>query len=337
MSIDNILLQNKHSKLLLYAKERLDENFLADCGQTQRTIIASKTDDIKVLEWLSEDWEADVRNAVLNNPICTPFIKNKVINYFYKRYKIPTYIDQFSKNKQKLYLITPCARELNLIFILHSIEQNIKNFNVTWYICFDADVDEISDQTKNMLDSRPYINYFFVQNPDSNSGNAQRNYILDNLKIQENVLVYFLDDDNIIHHNFDNLQYMLEKSINFYIWQQDRYCWNNTFDDLKNGYTSWIDTAQWSTTLESIGKHRWEPINDYGADTTFFGKIWNGNLEKTKLIEIKLCYYNYLTGVDYGLQFRRLKRLELELELSNKKESVKNFNFPSDASLVYND
>ena len=337
MSIDNILLQNNLSKLLSYINENLRNNVIAELGQTQRTLIANKTDNIKVLEWLAADCESDVRNAVLNNPLCNQHIKDKVIKHFYKKYKISKYKRQFSKNTQKLYIITPCARELNLIFLLHSIEQNIKNFNVIWYICFDAEEKTISKETKDLLNSRPYIKYFFYQNVNSNSGNAQRNYILDNVKIRENVLVYFLDDDNIIHHNFNKLYFQLDKNIDFYIWQQDRYCWDNSFKDLKNGYASWIDTAQWITTLDSIKNHRWEPLNDYGADIKFLKKIWNNKLKKTKLIESKLCYYNYLTGVDYGLQYRRSKRLELELDICYKNKELKTFSFPNDASLVYED
>ena len=79
MSIDNILLQNNLSKLLSYINENLRNNVIAELGQTQRTLIANKTDNIKVLEWLAADCESDVRNAVLNNPLCNQHIKDKVI------------------------------------------------------------------------------------------------------------------------------------------------------------------------------------------------------------------------------------------------------------------
>ena len=100
--------------------------------------------------------------------------------------------------KNKVYIITPSYRAKNL----HIIKKSI-NFNKIhkWIIIYDIKHLKIK---KKLFEDNKHIIELFHKDPESVSGNSQRNFALDYLdkKKNKNLFIYYLDDDNNIHKNF---------------------------------------------------------------------------------------------------------------------------------------
>ena len=103
----------------------------------------------------------------------------------------------------KLIIITPSYRVKKLPKILKSI-----NFNYIseWIIVYDG--SKIDENFKQFNNHNKIVELFFRSNNNEVQGNAQRNLglnYIDKKYPNENMFVYFLDDDNIIHPRFMNL------------------------------------------------------------------------------------------------------------------------------------
>jgi hypothetical protein len=100
----------------------------------------------------------------------------------------------------KLNIITPCSRPENLHIISESI--NIPKENYRWIVVFD--LGELPDKKLIPNNCEVYLH----KNPNSTSGNSQRNYAID---LVNDGYLYFNDDDTIIHvdlwENIKNLNY----------------------------------------------------------------------------------------------------------------------------------
>ena len=128
----------------------------------------------------------------------------------------------------KLTIITPSYRINNLLEIKKSL-----NFEYIeeWIIVYDG----------NRIATNPYI---FKENEKIKeyiykrsgiSGNGQRNYALTKIT-NENTLLYYLDDDNIIHPDLYNLLNYIDNNTIYSFNQYNRIKGNN----INVGY---IDTA----------------------------------------------------------------------------------------------
>ncbi len=97
-----------------------------------------------------------------------------------------------------LNIITPCSRIQNLHIISKNI--NIPKDNYRWLVIFDSNQEPDKELIPNNCE------FYLHKNPESTSGNSQRNYAL---KLIEDGYVYFNDDDTIIHpqlwENINNL------------------------------------------------------------------------------------------------------------------------------------
>ncbi len=185
----------------------------------------------------------------------------------------------------KLTIITPCSRPLNLYSLFASIKLDLVH---EWIIVFDTkkinpkDVDPTSfifeDKKIRLLD---------YSGLKGGHGNPQRNF---GLKAVSDGLVYFLDDDNIIHPNFWKLLNEM-KSDNFYTFDQQRD--KNTILKGDKIQVKYIDTAMFVIPRELIGESKWE-LDHYDADGRFLSEIHNKNADKHIYINKIGCYYNYL-------------------------------------------
>ena len=119
------------------------------------------------------------------------------------------------------------------------------------------------------------------------SGNGPRNVALDEISKSEGpCIVYFLDDDNVLHQNFLEKDYKMNKIY--------------TFDMLRNGADSagnnisvgHIDTAQFLVDMSIIGNTRW--VDKYEADGVFITDIIKRNKDKWEYIPETLAFYNSL-------------------------------------------
>jgi len=183
-------------------------------------------------------------------------------------------------------IITPCSRKENLSSIYNDIKHNSEILN--WFIVYD------SNTKTNMF------NDYWIREDNIEggvTGSAQRNLVLDLLsKIDygDDIWVYFLDDDNLLHPN-------MITTVNKYIKEMPdimAFTFNQDLDNsirigsYNNIRVTHIDTAQYIINLKLIKNNRF--IHDYCADGYFIESIYNDNKNKFFHINETLSYYNKL-------------------------------------------
>jgi len=128
----------------------------------------------------------------------------------------------------KITIITPSYRIDNLNKIKESI--NFEYVDV-WIIVYDG----------NKIEINPYIfkenNKIkeYIYKCSGISGNGQRNFALSKIT-NENTLLYYLDDDNIIHPNLYNLLNCIDNNTIYSFNQCNRIKGNN----INVGYYQYI-------------------------------------------------------------------------------------------------
>jgi hypothetical protein len=192
-----------------------------------------------------------------------------------------TFPEKSNFEEPNIVIITPCSRPKNLQEIKNSIDlKKIKR----WYISYDCQ-DNKMEYTQRFPDE-PKIKELKCT-VKSISGNGPRNVALDEISKSEGpCIVYFLDDDNVLHQNFLEKDYKMNKIY--------------TFDMLRNGADSagnnisvgHIDTAQFLVDMSIIGNTRW--VDKYEADGVFITDIIKRNKDKWEYIPETLAFYNSL-------------------------------------------
>jgi hypothetical protein len=150
----------------------------------------------------------------------------------------------------KLTIITPSYRINNLLEIKKSLNfEYIEEWIIVYY--------------GNRIETNPYI---FEENEKIKeyiykrsgiSGNGQRNYALTKIT-NENTLLYYLDDDNIIHPDLYNLLNYIDNNTIYSFNQYNRIKGNK----LNVGY---IDTAMVITPYNLCKNITWK-LDIYEAD-----------------------------------------------------------------------
>lgn len=183
------------------------------------------------------------------------------------------------KTNNKMTIITPSYRINNLVKLEKSI-----NFDYIdeWIIVYDG----------NKIQENPY---FFKDNKNSNkikeylykgegiSGNPQRNYALSLIK-NENTLLYYLDDDNLINNNLFKLINIIDKNKMITFDQKNRLLGNNI--SLNN-----IDTAMILINYNLCSNIRWI-LDKYNADGYYIVNCYENNKDNYIYVNNDLCYYN---------------------------------------------
>lgn len=204
-----------------------------------------------------------------------------IVISFPKEIIFATFPEISTFEEPKIVIVTPCSRPKNLPEIKKSIDlTKIKR----WYISYDCQGDKM--EYIQRYPNEPKIKELKCT-VKSMSGNGPRNMALDEIsKAEGPCLVYFLDDDNVLHRNFLDKDYKMDKIY--------------TFDILRNGADSAgnniavgsIDTAQYIVDMSIIGETRW--IDKYEADGVFITELINKNKEKWEYIPETLALYNSL-------------------------------------------
>lgn len=96
----------------------------------------------------------------------------------------------------KIHLITPCIRPKNLPLVAESITIPPESYH--WWIVLDGVT--LPDRIQRKLPPNAHV--LSHRNPKSISGNAQRNYALDQIDSEDPSYVYFLDDDTLMSPHF---------------------------------------------------------------------------------------------------------------------------------------
>lgn len=189
----------------------------------------------------------------------------------------------FEKNN-KLTIITPCYRIENI----HKLKESI-NFNYLeeWIIVYDG--TKIIDNPyifENMENIKEYVN-----KDDGASGNPQRNFALSKIK-NLNSLIYFLDDDNIMHPFLYEVLKFLDKNRMYTFNQNNNKYFNNTL--LGNNVSVCnIDSAMALISGLKLTDKKWN-THDYTADGIYLSDCYENNKNNHIYINNTLSYYNKL-------------------------------------------
>jgi len=184
------------------------------------------------------------------------------------------------KNKNKLTLITPSYRVNNLLEIKKSI-----NFEYIeeWIIVYDG--SKIIDNPHLFInqENNKIKEYVYKCENGGISGNPQRNYALSKLT-NPYALMYYLDDDNIIHPNLYKLLDIINNN-NIYSFNQ----YNRIKGD--NIHPICIDTAMLIIPYNLCKNVKWI-LNDYAADGFYLKECYDQNKNIHIYVDNDLCYYN---------------------------------------------
>jgi len=216
-------------------------------------------------------------------------------------------LDTLNTNMKKLFIITPCSRVQNLKTVYQSI--NFKN-DVEWVIVYDS-------KKKIKRFNNDKIKEFSFYDKKSRHGNSQRNFAikyLNKIKIK-NFFVYFLDDDNILHKDFQS--YIQKLKLNkMYTFDQDKMCkayidgefkFVKTFKGDKP-YPGKIDTAQFLSDFNLIKNMKFRTLSKGDdCDGRYINKCITNNIKKYHYISKILCHYNYLNRKNLTSKIIKLK------------------------------
>jgi len=184
------------------------------------------------------------------------------------------------KNTNKLTIITPSYRINNLLEIKKSIDFNYVD---EWLIVYDG--NKITDNPNLFKNQENNKIKEYVYKGEGISGNPQRNYALDKIT-NPNTLLYYLDDDNIIHPNLYRLLNIIDNNKVYTFNQYNRIKGNN----INVGS---IDTAMIIIPFNLCKNIRWIP-HIYASDGYYITECYNNNKNLHIYVDNDLCYYNKL-------------------------------------------
>ena len=182
------------------------------------------------------------------------------------------------KNTNKLTIITPSFRVNNLLEIKKSI-----NFEYVeeWIIVYDG--SKIIDHPNLFENQENNKIKEYVHKDEGISGNPQRKYALTKIT-NPDTLLYYLDDDNIVHPNLYRLLNIIDNN-KIYTFNQ--------YNRLKGDNVSinHIDTAMIILPFKLCRHERWI-IYKYNADGYYIEQCYGNNKNVHTYIDNDLCYYN---------------------------------------------
>ena len=182
-----------------------------------------------------------------------------------------------------LTIITPCSRPENLPAILKSIRLD----KAVWIIVYDT--------TKERTYPRLFADEPRIREVDCASagisGNAQRNY---GASLVEEGLIYFLDDDNIVHPHFWDITFESDK---FYTFDQ-RFFVPDPFRTATNFVFKGAEPVvrKIDTAMFVVPKTMWFAwaADRYDADGLFIEEVARRNPGAHCYLPEVAAYYNYL-------------------------------------------
>ena len=166
-------------------------------------------------------------------------------------------------NKNKITIITPSYRVNNLLQIKKSI--NFK-YVEEWIIVYDG--SKILENPKLFESQENNKIKEYVYNGPGISGNPQRNYALSKVT-NSDTLLYYLDDDNIIHPNLYKLLNVIDNTKLYTFNQYKRIKGDNININC-------IDTAMFIIPYSLCKNIRWD-LDKYNADGYYILKCYNKN------------------------------------------------------------
>jgi predicted O-methyltransferase YrrM len=184
------------------------------------------------------------------------------------------------KNTNKITIITPSYRITNLPRLKESINFYYVN---EWIIVYDG--KHIKDNPKLFVGQEEGKIKEYVCDSEGISGNPQRNFALSKLT-NEDTILYYLDDDNIIHPCLYLLMNIIDNTKMYTFNQHNRIKGNN----IKVTY---IDTAMTLIPYKLCKNVQWV-LDRYEADGVYIEECYNANKDNHIFVDNDLCYYNKL-------------------------------------------
>ena len=185
------------------------------------------------------------------------------------------------KNTNKLTIITPSYRINNLLEIKKSI-----NFEYIeeWIIIYDG--SKIIDNPNLFENQENNKIKEYVYKGEGISGNPQRNYALSKIT-NPNTLLYYLDDDNIVHPNMYRLLNIIDNNKIYTFNQYNRIKGN----DIR---VRGIDTAMVIIPYNLCKNVKWI-LDKYDADGYYIKECYDENKNIHIYVDNDLCYYNKIS------------------------------------------
>jgi predicted O-methyltransferase YrrM len=186
------------------------------------------------------------------------------------------------KNTNKLTIITPSYRIENLL----KMKKTINFYYIDeWIIVYDG--NKITDNPHLFENQENNKIKEFVYKGEGISGNPQRNYGLTKISNQD-TLLYYLDDDNIINPYIYNLMNIIDNTKIYTFDQHNRIKGDNVNIDS-------IDTAMVIIPYNLCKNVKWI-LDKYNADGYYITECYNNNKNKHIYVNNDLCYYNKLAS-----------------------------------------
>jgi hypothetical protein len=182
------------------------------------------------------------------------------------------------KNTNKITIITPSYRVDNLLQVKNSINFDYVN---EWIIVYDG--SKITDNPNLFQNQENNKIKEYVHKSNGISGNPQRNYALSNIS-NPDTLLYYLDDDNIVHPNLYKLLNIINDN-NIYTFNQ---CNRIKGNNVKVGC---IDTAMVIIPYKLCKNVKWI-LDKRQADGHYILECYQNNKNKHIFVDNDLCYYN---------------------------------------------
>ena len=182
------------------------------------------------------------------------------------------------KNTNKLTIITPSYRIDNLLELKKSI---VFEYIDEWIIVYDG--SKIIDNPNLFENQENNKIKEYVYEDKGSSGNPQRNYALTKIA-NSDTLLYYLDDDNIIHPNLYKLLNIIDNNKLYTFNQYNRIKGNNIF-------VGGIDTAMFIIPYKLCKNITWI-FDKYEADGYYILECYNENKNIHIFVDNDLCYYN---------------------------------------------
>jgi predicted O-methyltransferase YrrM len=179
------------------------------------------------------------------------------------------------QNQNKITIITPSYRTKNLLEIEKTIQFDYVD---EWIIVYD----ETKVPENPQLFSNPKIKEYVFTGPGK-SGNPQRNFALTRVS-NPHTMIYYLDDDNIIHPHFYSLLKIMEND-KIYTFDQVNRIKGNRIEP------NHIDTAMFIVPYPLFSDVSWIP-HHYGADGFYIKECYQRNKNIHIYVNNDLCYYN---------------------------------------------
>lgn len=187
------------------------------------------------------------------------------------------------KNMNKITLITPSQRVNNLLEVKQSIDFEYID---EWIIVYDGSKIIDNPHLFENQENNKIKEYIYKCEYGGISGNPQRNYALSKIT-NPHALIYYLDDDNIIHPNLYKLLNIINNDKIYTFNQYNRL----NGDNINVGS---IDTAMFIIPYNLCKNVRWI-LPNYDADGYYIKECYNENKNIHIYVDNDLCYYNKIS------------------------------------------